>query len=124
MEQQRQKWVNLSFIAVSALLGFIVFALALKLSGVFDLETKIKNIDWVIRIGSVAVAGVSFLILLRHKDANAFMDDVILEITRVTWPPQKDTGRATIVVVIMVLIAGMILGGMDVFLAWLFKMLF
>lgn len=123
MEQQRQKWVNLSFLALAALVGFLLFSIAFKLVGQFDLEAKVRNVDWIVRIGSIVAAAIVYAVLAKNKQANQFMDEVVLEVTRVTWPSEKDSARATVVVIIMVLIAGMILGGMDVFFAWLVKVL-
>jgi len=121
MENQRQKWVNLSFLAVSVLLGYILFELSFKFVGALDLEAKIRQIDWIIRFGSIGIAALTFLILFKNDKANQFTDDVVLELSRVTWPTTNDTTRATLVVVIMVLIAGMILGGLDVFWSWVVK---
>lgn len=118
MENSRQKWVNLSFLAASVLVGYVLFELSFKISATFDLEARIKSIDWIIRLGSIGISALMFFILFKNTKANQFTDDVVLELSRVTWPATQETSRATIVVVIMVLIAGIILGGLDVFWAW------
>ncbi|MBC7692274.1 MAG: preprotein translocase subunit SecE [Methylotenera sp.] len=113
MESQHQKWVSFSYLAVAALFGYIVFAFAIKMSGTYDLEARVRNIDLIIRIASIAIAGLSFFVLYRNQKANTFMGEVVLELSRVTWPAQKETMSATMVVIIMVLISGMILGLLD-----------
>lgn len=118
MDAQRQKWVNLSFVGISALLSTIVFVVAYKVVGIYDLEARIPQIELIVRIGSVALGALCFLILYRHGQVNQFTNEVLVELSRVTWPTQKDTSRATIVVVIMVLIAGLVLGAFDVFWIW------
>ncbi|OFZ85855.1 MAG: preprotein translocase subunit SecE [Bdellovibrionales bacterium RIFOXYD1_FULL_55_31] len=41
------------------------------------------------------------------------MNEVMMELSRVSWPTQKETSSATMVVVIMVMISGMVLGFLD-----------
>ena len=113
MESQHQKWVNISYLAVAALLGYVVFSFGLKLAGVYDLETRVRSIDLVIRIASIVVGGLAFLLLFRNEKANTFMNEVVLELSRVTWPTQKETTNATIITIVMVLISGMVLGLLD-----------
>jgi preprotein translocase SecE subunit len=123
MESQFQKWVNLSYLAVAILLGYLVFTLSAKIVGTYDLETRVHNIGLIIQIASVAIAGILFLILYRNDNANQFMNEVMLELSRVTWPTQKETTSATIVVIIMVLISGAVLGLLDYFWTALMKMI-
>jgi len=40
---------------------------------------------------------------------------VVLELLRVTWPTQKETSHATFLTIVMVLVAGLILGFLDYF---------
>jgi len=113
MENQHQKWVNLSYLALSALIGYVVFSLLLRIVGSYDLEARIRNINLMVQIGSVLLAGLLFVILFRNDKVNQFMNEVVLELSRVTWPSAKDTGSATVVVIVMVVISGMILGLLD-----------
>ena len=113
MESQYQKWVNLSYLAVAALLGFLVLTLANKVVGTYDLETRVRNVELIVQIGSVVLGGILFFILYNNDRANQFMNEVVLELSRVTWPTQKETSSATFVVIIMVLISGMVLGLLD-----------
>lgn len=124
MESQsadRRKWVNLSYVSVSVLISYILFSLLTKLAGVYDLEARVQNVDLVIRGLSAGVGLVLFFVLFRHSRVNVFMDEVVLELSRVTWPLQKETTRATIVVLVMVLISGVALGGMDTLWTWLLQ---
>jgi preprotein translocase SecE subunit len=121
MESQFQKWVNLSYLAAAALLGYLVFALSSKLVGTYDLETRVHNIGLIVQIASVVAGGILFLVLYRNDDANQFMNEVMLELSRVTWPTQKETTSSTIVVIIMVLLSGLILGLLDYFWVTLLK---
>ncbi|MBI5139198.1 preprotein translocase subunit SecE, partial [Candidatus Nomurabacteria bacterium] len=113
MENQSQKWVNLCYAAAAFLLGFIVSSFCMKLAGVYDLETKIRNIEIIIRIVSIISGVVLFVVLYRNVEVNQFMNEVVTELSRVTWPTQKETSSATVVVIIMVIISGLLLGLLD-----------
>jgi len=115
MENTNQKWVNVAFLAFSVLIGYILFVALFKLAGVYDFEAKVKNIDLVIRLVSMGLGAVLFLGLYKNESANQFMHEVVTELSRVTWPTNKETVSATFVVLIMVLITGLILGLVDKF---------
>ncbi len=100
MENQYQKWVNLSYLALAALAGYIVFALAIRLVGVYDLETRVQNVELIVRGLSVGLAGLLFLLLWRNEKGNQFMNEVMVELSRVTWPTHKETSSATVVVIV------------------------
>ncbi|MEO5971635.1 MAG: preprotein translocase subunit SecE [Bdellovibrionia bacterium] len=113
MESEHQKWVNLSFLAVAILFGYIIFSTAGKIVGAYDLEARVRNIDLILRSISAIAGGILFLVLYKNEQANQFMNEVLVELSRVAWPTQKDTRSATVVVIIMVLISGMVLGLLD-----------
>ncbi len=115
MDSQYQKWVNLCYLAVAVLLGYVVFTGGLQLAGTYDLETRVKNIDLILRFGSMGAGGLLFWALYRNAKANQFMNEVVLELARVTWPTQKETTNATLITIVMVLISGMVLGLLDYF---------
>jgi len=121
MEQQYRKWVHLSYLFIAALLAYIVFTFAFHFVGVYDLEAKFQDIDLAVRGLSVFVGALAFIILYKNDKANQFMSEVVVELSRVTWPSQNDTVKGTIVVVIMVLISGFILGGLDGLWAYVMK---
>jgi len=113
MESQHQKWVNLSYLALAILVGYIIFTATGKIVGAYDLEARIRNVDLVLRGISVLVGAILFIALYRNDRANQFMNEVMVELSRVAWPTPKDTGSATGIVIIMVIISGMVLGLLD-----------
>ena len=121
MENDRQKWVNLSFLVAGALLAYILFLFTSRIAGMYDLEARVRNADLIIRGISLLAGGGLFLYLYRSDKTNQFMHEVLVELSRVTWPTQKDTSRATVLVIIMVLIAGVALGGLDALWAWMIQ---
>ncbi len=113
MESQTQKWVTLSYIAVAALAAWVLSSLAFNLSAAWELEARFKQIETMIRVGSVALGFVAYFAMSRNETSNKFTTEVVEELSRVTWPTVDDTTKATIVVLIMVLISGGILGLFD-----------
>ena len=115
MENSNQKWVSVTFLAFSVLIGYIIFAGLFKLAGVYDFEAKVKNIDLVIRLVSIGIGALLFLILYKNDTANQFMHETVTELSRVTWPTNKETISSTWIVILMVLVTGLILGFFDKF---------
>lgn len=113
MESQYQKWVNLSYLALAVLFGYIVFSVAGKVVGAYDLEARVRNIELILRGVSVGLGAILFLVLYRNEQANQFTNEVMAELARVTWPSQKDTSSATLIVIVMVIVSGMVLGLLD-----------
>jgi preprotein translocase subunit SecE len=113
METQNQKWVFASYLLLAFLVYFVVFAGGTYLAGMFDLETKVRNIELIVRIGAIVLGGALFLGLVKNERSNTFMSEVVLELSRVTWPTQKETVSATFIVIVMVLISGVVLWFFD-----------
>jgi preprotein translocase subunit SecE len=123
MENQRQKWVNLVFTAVGILTAGILFIALTKVAAVYNLESSVKSIDMVIRLGSIALGAALGLGLYLSDQSNAFMNEVVLEMSRVTWPSTKETTGATIWVILFVLASGLVLGAFDSLWAWIIKLI-
>ncbi|MGE4234596.1 MAG: preprotein translocase subunit SecE [Bacteriovoracia bacterium] len=114
MEAQYQKIVNISYLAFSALVAFILLVTMMKISSTYDLESKIRSIEFVIRGLSLLGGGVLFAVLYKNSKVNSFMNEVVVELlTKVVWPNGRETMIATVVVVITVIIAGIILAVFD-----------
>jgi len=47
-----------------------------------------------------------------------FMNDIISELRKVTWPTREETFHLTVVVLIVTLMMGAILGGLDAGFGW------
>jgi preprotein translocase subunit SecE len=52
-----------------------------------------------------------------------FLSNVNAELRKVTWPSKKDTYGSTLVVIIVVLICAVFLGGVDVVLSRLIRLI-
>ena len=122
MENQRQTWVNIVFLITGILVMMISFIGLSKMSAVFNLESGLKKIDLYIRGASALLAAATGFGLYFNDKSNAFMNEVVLEMARVTWPASRETTNATIWVVLFVLVAGGLLGMFDSLWAWIMKM--
>ncbi|MDT8419106.1 MAG: preprotein translocase subunit SecE [Desulfuromonadales bacterium] len=52
-----------------------------------------------------------------------FLNDVQGELKKVTWPTRKDTYASTIVVIVLVLVSAAYLGGVDMVLSRLIRLI-
>ena len=100
--------------------AYMVFALF-----VLWLLDKVITIVWsifaepnptLVTVASLAIAGVSALVLFKNEKVNAVVYEVVGELSRVTWPSRDETTTSTIVVIIASIIASLIVGGFDA--AW------
>ena len=101
--------------AVGALFGYVVLEILLQLSSIYDFEARFAKVDLAIRGFSALCWGLLFLYLYTKDSTQQFTHEVVAELSRVTWPSNKETSWATVVVLIMVAISGMILGMLDIF---------
>ena len=109
MENNQQKWVNLSFVATSLLTAYVLFVLAMKFSVVLDFEGRVRSLDKILMMSSVGVGLAIFIGLYKSTLANTFMNETVAELAKVTWPSQDETLKGTIAVLIAVTIAGFLL---------------
>lgn len=54
---------------------------------------------------------------------NDFLGNVKAELRKVTWPSKKDTYASTTVVIVLVLLCAVFLGGVDIVLSRLIRMI-
>ncbi len=113
MESRYQKWVSLSYLGASVLLAYMLYTAGQKVSGIYDLEMKVAHLDVLLKGISGGSGCLLFLILVLNKASNQFMNEVMSEFSKVTWPTVDETRRSTGVVIVMVLVSGMILGFLD-----------
>jgi preprotein translocase SecE subunit len=118
MDNNQQKWVNLTFVAAALLTAYVVFVLAMKFSVVLDFEGRVRSLDKILLAGSAVVGIGLFFGLLKSGIANGFMNEVVAEVLKVTWPTQDETLKGTIAVLIAVTIAGLVLWLLDS--AWIY----
>ncbi len=66
--------------------------------------------------GSSALALGGYL--WRHPKVNSLVVEIVVELSKVTWPTRKELSASTVVVIVLSIIAAIILGLFDFFWSW------
>ena len=120
MENQHQKVVTVSYLVFAGLIYFLIFSGMSTISNLYDMESKIKSIDYIVRGLSLLIGFGVFFGMMKNNTVNTFMNEVAEELlSKVTWPEGKETITATFVVIVTVLIASVVLGVLD----WLWSLI-
>jgi preprotein translocase SecE subunit len=104
-----RKIMTMCFMAAGLLTWLTVGVLFRALAGAFGIVQQLYGQD-IYSHGIPLVCGVAvFAVLTFNPKIVVWAEDVILEVSKVVWPSQKDTMGMTIVVIMMVLISGVAL---------------
>ena len=110
---QTQKWVNSALLIGAG--AFYLFAHQL-VAAIWDLARLPVPEDWPFEpshlIGFAMAAGVA-LWARSNSRANGFFNEVVLELSKVTWPNRKESVGSAGVVVVLVGIAALLLFVID-----------
>lgn len=109
-----QKYVDGLF-AVAAFLVWLVSSHYLVQAVVgWGLQRKLGAATEPLQIALPLIFGfATFFALRRNQLSHAFATDAVAELSRVSWPSAKETRLGTIVVIVTVLLAGVLLGIVD-----------
>ena len=126
METNYRKFTSLSFLALSALVGYVLFLILTEVANIAKIggsDTLGTGLSWNVVGGSFSalVSLIGFIVLMTNKIATEFTDDVFAELHRVTWPSLKETGQSTLVVSITVIIAAVMFFLMDLLWGGVFE---
>ena len=108
-----QKWVKISY-GLFAVVLFFVFDQILSL--VWDMAGWSFHEEWAVgptQVGALVLSGVLFFALQKIESANVFMTEVVIELSKVTWPQRKETVQSAIVVIFMLAITSVLLFFID-----------
>ncbi len=119
-----QRIVDGAFAALGVVGGYFIRQVADTLWGIlrFPLQQ-----DWPLSpadMMGIVVAVAIFVIFRKNTKANTFTNEVLVELSKVTWPPRKETLLSTVVVTVMVAICSLILFGFDTLWGTLVKVLY
>jgi preprotein translocase subunit SecE len=56
--------------------------------------------------------------LWRHPKVNSLVVEIVVELSKVSWPTRKELSASTVVVIVLSIIASIILGLFDFFWSW------
>ena len=97
-----RKIIVCTYIVAAFVTGFLSHSFVVWLS------TKVYEIRRLpgLKVGIIAVPVIAalavFVVLLRHPKANAVLDEVIIELKKVTWPSREDVVKSTWVVLVCI----------------------
>ena len=120
-DSQRKKILQACYGLTAAVVGVVVWTFLDKSVQAYDLEARFRLAAHAVRLVAFLSALATYIILARHKRVQAYMNHVLLELGRVTWPTKDETLKMTYVVIVMVIISSMALGFMDWTLTGLVK---
>ena len=108
-----QRWVVLAFVALSIVAGWTVQAGSVSAFAQFAIpDTRLGPIT-LSTLLAILAGGITFAALLRNERAGRFTDEVVDELSKVTWPTREETIRASTTVVVTTLLVAMLLGIYD-----------
>ena len=107
--QRNRKAVSIIYLAC----GFISWMIFREMmASVWVMAHLPAPVEWVVAPSDIiaAVIGIAtFVILLKNARVNIFTNEVINELSKVVWPPRKETVLSTGVVSVLVAICAVIL---------------
>ena len=117
MEINAKRWVQFSYSVASVLVFLTMRQVLIVVWDFFRLqEMSVGGVVSALDVGAVAFGVATFFILSKNVKATAFMSEVVVELSKVTWPVRRETLLSTVVVVVLVGIAATILALFDA--AW------
>lgn len=107
------------------IVGVIVLAVILGLTLSKGLQWSWVQVGWddpflfnvrelpLTSVISFGIAALAAIVVLRHTPTRALANEVVDELSKVTWPSREETGNATVVVIVTVFICAAYLGAFD-----------
>ena len=111
--EDSRKWIN-SFVAVISILsGFVTIRFLEQMSEWFDLEAKVSNFLYLSQGVGIAIGLVTFIGIIKNKNASTLMQEVYDELVKVVWPERDSVVKLTIGIIIALAFVSGILVGID-----------
>jgi preprotein translocase SecE subunit len=117
----RQRYVVLGIVAIAIIVGLALghgFQWVWSEFGLNDPRPLgLRELPLTTLLGyAVAFAAAGFV--LKHEPSRVVAGEIVDELGRVTWPSREETGHATWVVIVTVLVCSAYLGVFDAFWLW------
>lgn len=111
-----RKIILSSYVVATFIIWFLVRSAISALRLEWYAFRRLPGIEWLQEIMPIVLCLITFFVLFKHLRVNTFMDEVVVELKKVTWPNRDDVTKSTTVVVICILVASLILASFD--LVW------
>lgn len=113
MEKSNSKILTVSFVVTALLAALVTRVLFETLAASFGSVARLYGMESLKHGLPVAMGMVIFFVLQFNKTILVWADEVVTEIRKIVWPTRKDVTAMTIVCIVMLFIAGIILGLFD-----------
>jgi len=110
---RHQRWIVLSFIGAAAVVGAVLLSASTSLFVLYSVPDQRFGPLTTTQLLAIVSAVVTFVALIRNTKAVTFTDEVVDELSKVTWPSKDETLRATTTVVVTTLLVAALLGAYD-----------
>ena len=98
--EDTSKWVN-GFVAIlCALVAYICIQFIATIGEWFDLEAKIKHFIIVGQMVGVLCGVITFIVVMKNKNAIQYLQEVYGELVKVIWPDRDAALKATVGILI------------------------
>ncbi len=115
MENNNNKIITISFMVAGILVWIVTKVLIETAAGMVSGSVgRALNTDLAMEVMPVVIGMAVFLTLQFNRRVHGWADEVVGELKKIVWPSRKDTVAMTIVVCIMLVIAGFVVGGFDI----------
>ncbi len=113
IKEENLKIITLSFVAIAFLSAFVARVLLESFAVYSGSIAMLYGQEW-FRHGLPILIGVSMFCYLQLKEnTRVWANEVIIEVRKVVWPSQKATTGMTVMVCIILIVAGFVLGLFD-----------
>jgi len=109
----QKKWVDISLGLAGLAVFWIIFNTINTLVSVFNVNLLSNSPVGVDVLGGLLAGVVVFVVLRKNAKVFLFTEEVINELSKVTWPVRKETFVSGAVVLVMVGIASLIMSLFD-----------
>jgi preprotein translocase subunit SecE len=116
-----KKLVNLIYIIAGAVIGYVLNSIIGDAFEYFQVYVKFEYARELPKVIAVLSAAAFAAAGIYNSTMNNYLNEVVLELKKVTWPTRKETSAATVVVIITLLIMAVILYAFDILWAYLIK---
>ena len=106
--EDEKKWINAFLVLCSILLGFVTIRFMEQMGEWFDLEAKVTYYIALTQGAGFAAGALGFLIALKNKFTQSYLNEVYHELTKVVWSDKDTAIKLTIGIVISLSIVSVI----------------
>lgn len=107
------KIITVSFVLAGFIAAIVVEVLFNAMAGTLGAAAALRSQEALRHGLPIGVGLLTFALLQFNSGVRAWADEVVLEVSKVVWPARKDTMGMTVVVCIMLIVAGVVLGLLD-----------